>query len=220
MKELAVRYAAFTFGLYLLGLAISLIVVSSLGTTPISSLNYVISLNTPLSLGMATFAFNMVIILIQFWLLRGGLGSKKDYLEILMQIPFSLLFSAFIDINMSMVGSLHPSGYLWRVGVLLLGCLVQAVAVVIELRSNVVIMSAEGVVKYASRRYNQEFGKMKVRFDVVLVLLAVGCSLAMSGHIDGVREGTVIAAVLTGTLVSFIVTRIVNPLHLRQRIFG
>ncbi len=61
---------------------------------------------------------------------------------------------------------------------------------------------------------------MKVRFDVVLVLLAVGCSLAMSGHIDGVREGTVIAAVLTGTLVSFIVTRIVNPLHLRQRIFG
>lgn len=220
MKELIVRYVSFTVGLYLLALAICLIVVSSLGTTPISSLNYVVSLNTPLTLGMATLAFNLAVIAVQFWLIRGGVGSKKDYVEILMQIPFSFIFAAFIDLNMSFVGKIHPDAYMWRIGVLLLGCVIQAFAVVIELRSNVVIMSAEGVVKYASRRYHVEFGRMKVYFDILLVVLAVTCSFVMSGRIEGVREGTLIAAILTGTLVSLIVTRIVNPLHLRQRFFG
>lgn len=46
-KQLATRYAIFIGGLYLLALGIVLIVRSSLGTTPISSENYVLSLHTP-----------------------------------------------------------------------------------------------------------------------------------------------------------------------------
>ncbi len=219
MKELTVRYAAFIFGLYLLSLAISLIVTSSLGTTPISSFNYVLSLTTPLTLGMATFSFNVAIIFVQLWLIRGGVGTRKDRIEILMQIPFSFLFSAFIDINMMLLSPIHPDSYPMRLAILLAGCLVQAVAVVIELRSNVVIMSAEGVVKYAARRYNKDFGALKVRFDILLVVLAVGYSLLASGTVQGVREGTLIAAALTGYLVTFIVVHVVNPLHLHRRLF-
>jgi len=66
------------------------------------------------------------------------------------------------------------------------------------------MMSAEGFVKYSADRYNKEFGKIKRKFDIFLVVLAVSASLVMSKHIQGVREGTVIAALITGTIVTFI----------------
>lgn len=44
------RYLVFISGLYFLAMGIVLIVHSGLGTTPISSLNYVCSINTPLTL--------------------------------------------------------------------------------------------------------------------------------------------------------------------------
>lgn len=216
MRENILRYFAFTAGLYLLAFAISLIVTAALGVTPISSINYVLSLNTPLSLGSATVALNVVLIVLQLWLLRGGVGTRKDYVEIMLQIPFSLLFGVFIDINMSCLAGVHVENYLWQLGLLLAGCLVQATAVVIEVRSNVVIMSAEGFVKYASRRYGCEFGKIKVAFDVTLVAVATALSLAFTGGVDGVREGTVIAAVLTGVLVSLVSKRVFTPLHLSR----
>jgi uncharacterized protein len=49
-ESLIKRYLVFIAGLYFLAMGISLIVHSSLGTTPISSMNYVLSINTSLSL--------------------------------------------------------------------------------------------------------------------------------------------------------------------------
>lgn len=70
MKEIFKRYLVFVIGLYFLAAGIVLIIRSALGTTPISSINYVLSLNSPLSLGTCTFIINMVLILGQFWLIR------------------------------------------------------------------------------------------------------------------------------------------------------
>lgn len=201
MKSTTVRYLVFIIGLYFLSLGIVFIVRSTLGTTPISSLNYVLSLNTPITLGMATFLINMLLILGQFWLIR-GFGSMKDKAEILLQIPFSFIFSAFIDFNMHLSAAMTPANYLWSLAFLALGCMCQSLGIVLELKPNVAIMSAEGFVKYASRRYGREFGRLKVMFDVSLVSLAILTSLAFSGRIEGVREGSVIAALCTGYLVT------------------
>ena len=86
------RYLVFIAGLYFLAMGITLIVHSSLGTTPISSMNYVLSLNTSLSLGTWTFIVNLLMIIIQLWLARGKYGTRKDTIEILLQIPFSFIF--------------------------------------------------------------------------------------------------------------------------------
>ncbi len=213
MNRLTFRYSVFVLGLYFLSLGIVLIVKSSLGTTPISSVNYVLSLNTPLSLGAATFIINMLLILGQFWLVR-GMGNKKDIFEILLQVPFSFIFSLFIDFNMAIFGGIHLSNYYLCIGLLLTGCLIQAIGVVLELKPNVAIMSAEGFVKYASRRYNKDFGKLKVKFDISLVSLAALLSVAFCGHIDGIREGTLIAALSTGYIVSILSKYVITRQHL------
>lgn len=114
-KQLATRYAIFIGGLYLLALGIVLIVRSSLGTTPISSENYVLSLHTPISLGWWTFLTNLLLIGGQFWLLRGR-RTRRDTVEILLQLPFSFLFTLFIDLNMALTATLRPDGYLAALG--------------------------------------------------------------------------------------------------------
>lgn len=134
------RYLVFVLGLYFLAAGVVMIVRSALGTKPISSVNYVMSLNTPLTLGTCTFIINMLLILGQFWLVRGR-GNKQDVVEILLQIPFSFIFSAFIDMNMLMAQNIVPLNYGMSLVLLLAGCLVQSVGVVLELKPRVAMMS-------------------------------------------------------------------------------
>lgn len=216
IKTIILRYLTFIAGLYFLSLGIVLIVASTLGTTPISSVNYVVTLHTPITLGTATFLINVLLIAGQFWLIRSGLGTRKDRIEILLQFPFSLVFSIFIDINMAFIGSIEPTSYPMALAMLGAGCLSQATGVVLELKPNVAIMSAEGFVKYAARRYNKDFGRLKVIFDVVLVSSALLLGIACSGHIEGVREGTVIAALSTGFIVSFLSRHVFTRAVLRH----
>lgn len=101
IKTILKKYLVFVIGLYFLAAGIVLIIHSALGTTPISSVNYVLSLNSPLSLGTCTFIVNVLLILGQFWLIRGT-KSRQDQISILLQIPFSFIFSTFIDFNMAL----------------------------------------------------------------------------------------------------------------------
>lgn len=214
MKEIFKRYLVFVIGLYFLAAGIVLIIRSALGTTPISSINYVLSLNSPLSLGTCTFIINMVLILGQFWLIRKNRirknRTRQDIIEILLQLPFSFIFSAFIDFNMMLTSELHPANYGMSIALLLTGCMVQSIGVVLELKPKVAMMSAEAFVKYASRHYNKEFGKFKVYFDITLVTLAVILSLLLTQGIQGVREGSLIAACITGYIVSFLNQKIMT----------
>lgn len=219
IRKTILRYITFIVGLYFLSLGIVSIVTSTLGTTPISSVNYVVTLHTPISLGTATFLINVLLIIGQFWLIRAGHGTRKDRVEILLQLPFSLLFAIFIDLNMALAGSIEPTSYPMALALLGAGCISQAVGVVLELKPNVAIMSAEGFVKYAARRYNKDFGRLKVIFDVTLVSSALLLGLACSGHIEGIREGTVIAALSTGFIVSSLSRHIFTRANLNRLTF-
>lgn len=165
------RYLVFISGLYFLAMGIVLIVHSGLGTTPISSLNYVCSINTPLTLGSWTLLTNLIMIALQLWLARAPYGGRKDVAEILLQIPLSFVFSAFIDINMQLMQHVTPQNYAMSAVLLLMGCLSQSVGVVLEIKPRVAMMSAEGLVKYIARRRQKEFGHVKVGVDITLVAL-------------------------------------------------
>lgn len=108
-SDLFLRYSVFIFGLYLLAWGVVLIVRSALGTTPISCVNYVASMHTPLSLGTCTFIINMLLIVAQLWLVS-GFRTRRDVVEIALQVPLSFVFAAFIDFNMLVSRGLVPSG--------------------------------------------------------------------------------------------------------------
>lgn len=187
------RYLLFLIGLFINSLGVSLITKADLGTSPISSIPYVLSLNFPFTLGQFTIVFSLVLILLQLIILR-----KNFKLEHLLQIPISVLFGYFIDLTMVMLFFVNPHSYIACILYLLVGCLVLGFGVYTEVLANVAMLPGESFVRAVSSTWKTEFGSTKVGFDVSLTVIAAVLSFVFAHRLDGVREGTIIAALLVG----------------------
>ena len=187
------RYIVFLIGLFINSLGVSLITKADLGTSPISSIPYVLSLNFPFTLGQFTIAFSLLLILIQLVILRRNFKAEH-----LLQIPISILFGYFIDLTMIMLFFVHPQTYLSSVVYLLIGCVILGFGVYTEVLADVAMLPGESFVRAVSSTWKTEFGSTKVAFDVSLAVIAAVLSLLFAHCLDGVREGTIIAALLVG----------------------
>ena len=187
------RYIVFLIGLFINSLGVSLITKADLGTSPISSIPYVLSLNFPFTLGQFTIAFSLLLILIQLVILRRNFKAEH-----LLQIPISILFGYFIDLTMVMLFFVDPQTYLSSVVYLLIGCVILGFGVYTEVLADVAMLPGESFVRAVSSTWKTEFGSTKVAFDVSLAVIAAVLSLLFAHRLDGVREGTIIAALLVG----------------------
>lgn len=70
-----------------------------------------------------------------------------------------------------------------------------------------VVLAGEGVSLAICKVLPIRFSSMKVIFDVTLVLIACVLGFGFTGSLQGVREGTIAAAVLVGMLVRAISKR-------------
>lgn len=187
------RYIIFLIGLFVNSLGVSVITKADLGTSPISSIPYVLSLNYPFSLGVFTVFFSVLLIFLQLLILR-----KNFRAEHALQIPISFLFGYFIDLTMAMMGNLAPERYAVKILFLLVGCVILGIGVYMEVLANVAMLPGESFVRAVSSTWKTEFGMTKICFDVSMTVIAGGLSVYYTGHLEGVREGTVIAALLVG----------------------
>lgn len=188
------RYAFFIVGLFVNSLGVAFITKANLGTSPISSIPYVLSLGFPFTIGQFTMVFSLLLILIQILLLR------KDYPLIqLLQIPVSILFGYFIDFSMDVIlASMDPQKYLIKLISLLIGCLILGFGVYMEVAADVLMLPGEGVTRAIHIRTGKPFGNLKVCVDVTMCVCALVVSLILFHRVNGVREGTIIAACLVG----------------------
>lgn len=205
--EILRRYLIFGISLFIIALGISLITRSDLGTSPITSVPYVASLNTPVSLGTYFFLFTIILICMQM-LLLGKKGIMERKVELLMQFPVAFVLSVFTDLGMWLTAGYIPEAYYVKIISLIIGCIVLALGICLEVTADVTMISAEYTIQFATMRFKKDFGAIKIGFDVSLVLFAILCSWLLSGKIEGVREGTIIAALITGPFVRFIMPRL------------
>ncbi len=202
-KELVKRYLFFIVGLFVNSMGLSLIIRADLGSSPISSLPYTLSLRYPVSLGMLTFLLNMCLIAGQMYIQKRDF-KKREWL----QLPVSLLFGIFIDVSMVLLGGILPELYISKVFILLLGCAILGLGVSMEVIANVVMLSGEAFVNAVAEKKQKEFGTVKILFDTSLMLLACLVSVVLFMSIIGVREGTVIAAFAVGLFARFFKRRL------------
>ena len=187
------RYVVFTLGLFINSFGVSLITRADLGTSPISSIPYVLSLNFPFTLGEFTIFFSVFLILLQLFIL--GKNFKAEHA---LQIPVSIAFGYFIDFCMMLLENLNTQMYLLQIAYLLSGCIILGIGVYMEVIANVVMLPGESFVRAVVFRWNKDFGMTKIAFDTSTVVIAVGLSFLLAGELEGIREGTVIAALLVG----------------------
>ena len=207
--ELVKRYLFFVVGLFVNSMGIALITRANLGTSPISSTPYVLSLWHPaLSLGMFTLFFSLFLIALQLIVL-GRRFPKHFWL----QIPVSFLLSAFIDLSMSIFFFVDPQFYPLQILSLLIGCLVLGFGVFMEVAANVVMLPGECTVKAITMRWHTDFGKTKICVDVTMVVVAAVLGFVLCGTLTGIREGPVISALLVGLIARTVGKLIGEPIQ-------
>ena len=95
------RYVLFLLGVAVNALGVAFISRAALGTSPLSSLPFVLSLSTPLNQGFYSMLFNT------FFLIAEALVRSTFTLAQAIQLPITLLFSACIDLFMWLIPTQH-----------------------------------------------------------------------------------------------------------------
>ena len=203
-NKLGLRILLLVLGIFIIGHGVALSIRSDLGTSPISSVPYVLNLIVPyITVGTFAILINTLLVLSQVVLLKG----KASFIQ-LIQLPLAFLYGFFIDINLWLTRSLVMDNYLMQLITVIVSCFVMAFGIFLELKANVGLLPGEGLTLVISRTFNKNFGKTKVAIDSTFVVMAIVFGIVFLGNVQGVREGTVMAALFVGTFTAFYQKRI------------
>ena len=113
----------------------------------------------------------------------------------------AFFFGYLTDFGVWAVQGITCNTYWQQWIICLIGILLVSVGVSLEVKAGVVVLAGEGVVLAICKVLPKvKFGYMKVGFDVTLVVIACILSIVFTGRLQGVREGTVAAALLVGLI--------------------
>lgn len=193
--HLAKRIVFLCLGLTIMAFGVAFSIKAALGTSPISSVPYVTSTISGLSVGTTTIIMNFMFVLIQIAILR----KKYDWFQLL-QFPAAIVFGTMIDVAEYVLKPISFSNYFEQWVLCVVGVFLVALGVSVEVMANLVTTAGEGIVLAICQVAPVKFSNMKVAFDVTLVCISIALSFIFLRHLDGVREGTIAAAVFVGLI--------------------
>ena len=182
-------------GLIIMAFGVAFSIKGALGTSPISSVPYVTARISGLSVGTTTIVMNFLFVLIQIAILR----KQYDWFQLL-QFPAAILFGMMIDAAGYVLGRITFSSYFQQWLLCIVVIFLVALGVSVEVMANLVTTAGEGIILAICKVAPVKFSNMKVAFDVTLVCISVLLSFLFLGHLDGVREGTIAAAIFVGLI--------------------
>lgn len=204
--EYTKRVVFLLVGLIIMAFGVAFSINAQLGTSPVSSIPYVTSITSGLSVGATTIIVNTIIVLLQIPIMR-----KKFKLIRLLQIPVCTVFGLMIDLASLCIADILPQQYYAKWILCIVGIVLVAVGVSFEMTANVITLAGEGLVQAVCSVCPIKFGYMKVICDVSFVVIAVAISFIFLNNLQGVREGTLAAAIFVGLLAKQL-NKIIQPL--------
>lgn len=200
MKHYKTRISMYFIGLFVMTIGIALSVKSNLGVSPVSSIPYTMTCVWGIEMGKATILFHIVLVLIQILLLRKNFKPAQ-----LMQILVGVIFGYFTTFCNYMVSFLQtPDNLVIRIGMILASTVFVAIGIFLYLPADLIPLAGEGAMQAVSSVTKIEFSKVKIGFDCTMVLVSVVTCLICLHSLGSVGAGTIIAAVLVGTLVGIL----------------
>lgn len=204
--QLAARLGIYCLGLVVLSFGVTLSVSSNLGVSPVSSLPYTVSQILPFSLGACTTVIYALYILAQ--MLLSGKGFQP---ALLLQLVFSTLFGYFVDAAKWILGDFMLPGYLGQLAMLIASILLISFSIVLYMDVQLVPMPAEGLVACIAEKTGKSFSAIKTLFDCGSVLAAAALCLIFLRRITGIREGTILTALLVGRMTGLL-RKVLSPM--------
>ena len=197
--QLIRRSVLMTLGIAVMGFGIAMSKLALLGTTPISTIPAVMSFATDLTIGTWTIIVNLIIIGLEALVL----GREKSDVALLLQLAVAIILGVFTDIGVELLKNIVDSGdYMVQWFWCILSCVILSLGIAIEISANVLVAPGDGIVMAIDYRVDSlSFPHVKFIFDCTNVAIAAILSLTLTDGLNGVREGTIFAAVVLGMMV-------------------
>ena len=82
-----------------------------------------------------------------------------------------------------------------------IGCFVLAFGIWLQLKGGVAMLPGEAMNRAISRVSGWKYENIKIFFDVFYIIISVIICITFIGRLEGVREGSIIAAVVVGNII-------------------
>lgn len=159
----------------------------------------------PLTMGTLVIIMHLMHIAGQILVLRKDYEPRQ-----LLQIVVTLVFGFYTDVTMWMTSFLQvpeslPHAIAWPLQFieLLIGGAILAFGIACEVRSDTLMLAPEGFSLAISRKFNKDFGKVKIVSDTLLVVIAIVLMFIYFHHWDWkmIGVGTLVSMFYVGFMV-------------------
>lgn len=198
MKQVVKNYTLFLIGLFIASMGVALSTKAGLGTSPVASVPYSISLlNHTLTFGWWLNLWSVIQIVVQVALLR----KKCKPMEIIIQTILAFVYGYLTDFSCTLISGVHANSYATQFGLMILSCFVLGLGIWIQLKGNVAMLPGEAMNRAFSEVTGKRYEDIKIFFDVLYIVAAAIIGFFFIGKLEGVREGSIIAALLVGNII-------------------
>lgn len=198
MKQVIKNYSLFLIGLFIASMGVALSAKAGLGTSPVASVPYSISLvNHLLTFGWWLNICSVVQIIVQIALLR----KKCKPIEIIIQTVLAFLYGYLTDFSCKLISGLQVNSYLVQFAFMILSCIVLGFGIWIQFKGGVAMLPGEAMNRAISEVTGKSYENIKIFFDVLYIIVAAVICFIFVGKLEGVREGSIIAAILIGNII-------------------
>lgn len=193
------RYASYTVGMILLAVGLTLTAQTHLGTSPLTSVAYVLAEYTHNTFSNMTLLMFTLFVLAQIAL--AGKPTARKTAELLLQIPLSLVFTRVMGLVQRLV-DLSGCTLAVRLLCLLLAIVLTGVGAAMTLQARLIPNPGDGIVQALSVFFGKPLGQCKNIFDIVNVIFAAALSFALLGRLVGVGIGSVFCMLGVGRVIA------------------
>jgi len=198
LKQVIKNYALFLIGLFIASMGVALSAKAGLGTSPVASVPYSVSLvNHTLTFGWWLNMWSVLQIAVQIALLR----KKCKPVEIIIQTVLAFVYGYLTDFSCKLISGLQANTYIMQFALMILSCFVLGFGIWIQFKGGVAMLPGEAMNRAISEVTGKKYENIKIFFDVLYIIVAAAICFIFIGKLEGVREGSIIAAVLIGNII-------------------
>ncbi|MDC7291931.1 DUF6198 family protein [Butyrivibrio sp. DSM 10294] len=191
-------YGLFIIGLFIASMGVAFSTKAGLGTSPVASVPYSISLvSSLLSFGGWLNLLSVIQIITQVAVLKG----KCNYTEIAIQTVLAFVYGYLTNLSVWLIRGIAVTGYPMQFLFMLLGCAILALGIWIQLKGGVAMLPGEAMNRAISKVSGKRYENVKIFFDILYIVISALICMVFLGTLQGVREGSIIAAVLVGSII-------------------
>lgn len=179
-------------------MGVALSTKAGLGTSPVAAVPCSVSIvNHALTFGWWLNIWSLLQVAVQVLLLR----KKCKPVEIIIQAVLALVYGYMTDFSCKLIDGIQVNTYFAQFLWMALGCFVLALGVWIQLKGGVAMLPGEAMNRTISQVSGKRYENIKILFDVLYIVAAAVIGFIATGKLQGVREGSIIAAVVVGNII-------------------